>query len=160
MKKHTNNVIKGIIYFLFSAIPNIKWWYDIIQEKTRQMEINWIEIFTSIGTSVLLITIYSLYLGLKKQLHILEKMKEKDYPEIAKAINTNAETLQKIKEHYVLKVELPKDIRDKEYMNQFREALVNTIQNVDIKEMKELLTDMPIFYSEVNKKEDDNNRIA
>lgn len=31
MKKHTNNVIKGIIYFLFSAIPNIKWWYDIIQ---------------------------------------------------------------------------------------------------------------------------------
>src|SRR4030066_211830 len=90
MEKYINNTIGGIIYFLFSIIPNIEWWYDTLKENTEQMETDWIKIFTSVGTSILLIFLYSLYRKLKKQLHILEKMKEKDYPEIAKAINTNA----------------------------------------------------------------------
>lgn len=82
------------------------------------------------------------------------------YVEIAKAINTNAETLQKIKEHYVLKIEMPKNFQDKEYMQQFSANVISAIQDADQSEYKQQLPDMPILYIQITpeKSTNDNTR--
>jgi len=89
-----------------------------------------------------------------------KKIINEHYVEIAKAINTNAETLQKIKEHYILKIEMPKDFQDKEYMQQFSANIISAIQDIDKSEYKQQLPDMPIFYIQITpeKSTNDNTR--
>lgn len=149
-------------YLLFGIVPNISWWCDLFisLKNKKTMETSWLEIISSSLTSIFLIFMLYLFVYLSKQIKMIKEMKERDYPQIAKVINTNAETLQKIKEHYVLKIEMPKDFQDKEYMQQFSANIISAIQDIDKSEYKQQLPDMPIFYIQITpeKSTNDNTR--